>query len=107
MTRVTQYKCDTPVAILTQHFKICSYSCISLNLQSTQYQPYSLCALFQMTSFIIALAVLIGGYFIYGLIVDRIMDTDAGRPMPAITRRDNVDFMPMPAWKHFLYNFST
>ena len=60
-----------------------------------------------MTSFIIALAVLIGGYLIYGLIVDRIMDTDAGRPMPAITRRDNVDFMPMPAWKHFLYNFST
>ncbi len=74
-------------------------------MQSTQYQPYSLCALFQMTSFIIALAVLIGGYFIYGLIVDRIMDTDAGRPMPAITRRDNVDFIPMPAWKIFLIQF--
>ncbi len=58
-----------------------------------------------MTAFLISLAVLIGGYFIYGLLVDRIMATAPARPMPAITRRDDVDFRPLPAWKVFLIQF--
>lgn len=60
---------------------------------------------FQVTSFLIALAVLIGGYFVYGLIVDRVLATDKSRPMPCDTRRDGVDFMPIPAWKAFLIQF--
>ena len=58
-----------------------------------------------MTSFLIALAVLIVGYFIYGYIVDRIIATDAKQPMPAYTMRDNVDFVPMATWKVFLIQF--
>lgn len=58
-----------------------------------------------MTSFLISLAVLIGGYFIYGTIVDRIMGTDRKRPMPCDTHRDGIDFIPMPAWKAFLIQF--
>lgn len=58
-----------------------------------------------MTAFLISLAVLIGGYLIYGFIVDRIMGTDPKRPMPAVTRRDDIDFRPLPAWKVFLIQF--
>lgn len=58
-----------------------------------------------MIAFLISLAVLIGGYFIYGLIVDRIMGSDSKHPMPAITRRDDIDYRPLPAWKVFLIQF--
>ncbi len=58
-----------------------------------------------MTSFLIALAVLIGGYFIYGFIVDRILATDKDRPMPCYTMRDGIDYMPMATWKAFLIQF--
>lgn len=58
-----------------------------------------------MTSFLIALAVLIGGYAIYGLICSRIFGIDADRTTPAYTRRDGVDFVPMPTWKVFLIQF--
>ncbi|MDE5720568.1 MAG: carbon starvation protein A [Paramuribaculum sp.] len=58
-----------------------------------------------MTSFLIALAVLAGGYFIYGAIIDRIIGTDSSRQMPAYRLRDDVDYMPMPTWKVFLIQF--
>lgn len=58
-----------------------------------------------MTSFLIALAVLIVGYFIYGKLVDRIMATDSRRPMPALTMTDGVDYTPMPVWRVFLIQF--
>ena len=58
-----------------------------------------------MTSFLIALAVLIGGYFIYGAIVEKIFGTDPSRKTPAYTMRDDVDYMPLPTWKVFLIQF--
>ncbi len=58
-----------------------------------------------MTSFLIALAVLIGGYFIYGLFVEKIFGIDSKRKTPAYTMRDNVDYMPLPTWKVFLIQF--
>lgn len=58
-----------------------------------------------MTSFLIALAVLIGGYVVYGAICSRIFGVDPSRPTPAVTRRDGVDFIPLPAWKVFLIQF--
>ncbi len=58
-----------------------------------------------MTLFLTSLAILILGYFVYGLIVDRIVATDPKRPMPCDTHRDGVDYMPMPAWKAFLIQF--
>lgn len=58
-----------------------------------------------MTSFLIALAVLIGGYFIYGFFVDKVLATSAKRPMPCYTKRDDIDFLPMPTWKAFLIQF--
>lgn len=58
-----------------------------------------------MSSFLVSLAVLIGGYFIYGLIVDRILATDPNRDMPSRSMRDGIDYMPIPAWKSFLIQF--
>lgn len=58
-----------------------------------------------MTSFLIALAVLAGGYVIYGAVCSRIFGVDPTRKTPAYTRQDGVDFMPLPAWKVFLIQF--
>ncbi len=58
-----------------------------------------------MTSFLIALAVLIGGYFIYGVVVEKIFGIDASRPTPAMTMADGIDYVPMPTWKVFLIQF--
>ena len=58
-----------------------------------------------MISFIIALLVLIGGYFIYGTFVDRILDIDDKRITPAYTMTDGIDYIPMPTWKVFLIQF--
>lgn len=58
-----------------------------------------------MIAFLISLAVLIVGYFVYGAFVDRILATDRNRPMPAETMRDNIDFRPLSPWRVFLIQF--
>ena len=58
-----------------------------------------------MISFLVALAVLIGGYFVYGALCSRIFGVDPKRPVPAETRSDGVDFIPLPTWKVFLIQF--
>ncbi len=44
-----------------------------------------------MTTFLISLAVLIGGYFIYGVFVERIFGADISRKTPAYSMQDGVD----------------
>lgn len=58
-----------------------------------------------MTSFLIALAVLIGGYVFYGALCVRIFGIDPARKTPAYTRQNGIDFMPLPTWKVFLIQF--
>lgn len=58
-----------------------------------------------MIAFLISLTVLIAGYFIYGLFVEKTFGADHTRKTPAYTLRDDVDYMPMPAWKVFLIQF--
>ena len=58
-----------------------------------------------MYSFLIALAVLIVGYFFYGSFVEKVFGIDNKRSVPAYTRTDGVDFVPMPTWKVFLIQF--
>ena len=54
-----------------------------------------------MMTFLLALAALLIGFFIYGKIVDNVFKpTD--NPTPAITKNDGVDFVPLPTWKVFL-----
>lgn len=58
-----------------------------------------------MTAFLISLAVLVAGYFLYGLLAEKVFGTDPARTMPAYSKTDGVDFMPMPTWKVFLIQF--
>ncbi|MBR4905602.1 MAG: carbon starvation protein A [Clostridia bacterium] len=54
-----------------------------------------------MISLLIALAVLIAGYFLYGRVTDRIFAAD-DRQTPAVAINDGVDCVPMKTWKAFL-----
>ncbi|MDE6793786.1 MAG: carbon starvation protein A [Muribaculaceae bacterium] len=58
-----------------------------------------------MISFLIALAALIGGYFIYGAFVERVFSSDANRLTPASTMADGIDYVALPTWKVFLIQF--
>lgn len=58
-----------------------------------------------MTEFIIALCVLVGGYFVYGLLAERVFGIDPARKTPADTMRDGVDYVPLPTWRVFLIQF--
>ncbi|MDD7605503.1 MAG: carbon starvation CstA family protein, partial [Prevotellaceae bacterium] len=57
-----------------------------------------------MISFTIALAALIVGYIIYGRVVERIFGPD-GRPTPAISKADGIDYIAMPTWRVFMIQF--
>lgn len=58
-----------------------------------------------MISFIIALAVLIVGYFIYGTYISKVFGVDSKRVTPVHTMADGVDFVVLPTWKIFLIQF--
>ena len=58
-----------------------------------------------MTTFLISLALLIGGYFIYGKITERVFGIESARATPAVTMADGVDYVPLPTWKVFLIQF--
>lgn len=58
-----------------------------------------------MVSFIISVLVLVLGYYTYGKLVENIFGVDTERETPAIRLRDDIDFMPLPAWRIFLIQF--
>ncbi|MCM5705427.1 carbon starvation CstA family protein [Larsenimonas salina] len=48
-----------------------------------------------MITFLIAIALLIGGYFTYGLFVERVFAVKRQRRTPAHALRDDIDYLPM------------
>jgi len=52
-------------------------------------------------SFIICLALLVGGYFVYGKVVENTFAPD-DRETPAVKINDGVDYVVLPQWKLFL-----
>ena len=59
----------------------------------------------EMTTFTLALVLLVLGYLLYGAVVDRVFGSDRERQTPAYAMRDDVDYMPMPTWRVFLVQF--
>ena len=59
-----------------------------------------------MISFLLCLAILIVGYFVYGKIVDNTFGPD-DRETPAVRINDGVDYVVMPQWKLFLVQLLT
>jgi len=57
-----------------------------------------------MITFTVCLLLLIGGYFVYGKIIERIVGPTA-KPTPALLHPDGVDYIPMPGWKIFMIQF--
>lgn len=54
-----------------------------------------------MWTFFIALGVLIGGYFLYSRVAEKVFAID-DRKTPAVDHPDGVDIQPLPKWKAFL-----
>ncbi len=54
-----------------------------------------------MITFLVSLALLIGGYFVYGKFVEKVFKPD-DRPTPATVMEDGVDFVPMKTSNIFL-----
>ena len=54
-----------------------------------------------MISFFLCLALLIGGYFVYGKVVENTFGPD-DRETPAVKINDGVDYMVLPQWKLFM-----
>lgn len=52
--------------------------------------------------FILCVALLIGGYFVYGSLVERIFRADSSRITPVKRQQDGVDFIEMPVWKLYM-----
>ncbi|APH04388.1 carbon starvation protein A [Bacillus weihaiensis] len=48
-----------------------------------------------MITFIVSILILIGGYFIYSKVVEKIFGIDDHRATPAYTKNDGLDYMPM------------
>ncbi len=54
-----------------------------------------------MITFVCAIILLIGGYFLYGKLTERVFRPD-DRPTPAVDHPDGVDYVPMKTWRVFL-----
>jgi carbon starvation protein CstA len=58
-----------------------------------------------MITFLLSIAFLIAGYFIYGAFVEKVFGVDTKRETPAITMADGVDYVPMGWGRIFLIQF--
>ena len=58
-----------------------------------------------MITFLVAIALLLIGYAVYGKIAEKIIAPSAERKTPAYTMQDGVDYIPMPTWKIFMIQF--
>ena len=56
-----------------------------------------------MATFMIGLAILVCGGFLYGSLCERVFGPD-NRETPAYAKQDGVDYVPMPTWKNALIN---
>jgi carbon starvation protein CstA len=58
-----------------------------------------------MITFFVSLAILVGGYFIYGAILERVFGSDPTLKTPVERLKDGVDYVEMPLWRIFLIQF--
>ena len=58
-----------------------------------------------MTTFILAIVLLVAGYLLYGRFVEKVFGIDPERPTAAVTQADGVDYVPMKPWRIFLIQF--
>ena len=54
-----------------------------------------------MIELILGILFLIGGYFVYGRVVEKFIGVD-DRETPCVANPDGVDYVPLPMWKNLL-----
>ena len=55
-----------------------------------------------MITFISSIIILILGYVFYGKYIERVFEIYTDKETPAYSKQDNMDFVPMPAWKGWM-----
>lgn len=55
-----------------------------------------------MTTFLICLGLLVASYFTWARYLERQFDMNPAAQVPSATRKDGVDYLPLPGWKTFL-----
>ncbi|WP_239704167.1 MULTISPECIES: carbon starvation CstA family protein [unclassified Mammaliicoccus] len=55
-----------------------------------------------MITFISSIIILILGYIFYGKYIERVFEIYPDKETPAYSKQDNMDFVPMPAWKGWM-----
>ena len=58
-----------------------------------------------MVSFLLSIVVLIIGYLVYGVFLEKVLGIDKNKETPAYELRDDVDYTPLPTWKVFMIQF--
>lgn len=58
-----------------------------------------------MITFLISIAALIAGYFLYGKFIDKYFGADSNRITPAISKEDGIDYKVLSPWKIFIIQF--
>ena len=58
-----------------------------------------------MITFIVAVVLLLLGYWLYSKLIERIIGVDPKRTTPAVAHPDGVDYVPMKPWRIFLIQF--
>ena len=96
---VRELFCAEMIFFLLKPLDYC-YCCTIIKVCSKKL-IYTLLGGVFMISFFICLALLIGGYFVYGKIVENTFAPD-DRETPAVRINDGVDYVVMPQWKLFL-----
>lgn len=59
----------------------------------------------EMVTFISSLLLLVLGYALYGVFVERVFGADPKRVTPCYAQQDGVDYIPMPTWRVYLIQF--
>lgn len=58
-----------------------------------------------MITFVISVALLLLGYWLYSKLIERIIGVDPQHVTPAVAHPDGVDYVPMKPWRIFLIQF--
>lgn len=58
-----------------------------------------------MYTFLISIVALVLGYIFYGRLVEKVFGAKEKHDVPALTKTDGVDYVPLPAWRIFLIQF--
>lgn len=58
-----------------------------------------------MITFLLSIAALVAGYFLYGRFIDHFFGADRNRKTPAITQADGIDYKELSPWRIFIIQF--